>query len=268
MVYRSGTMNTGDQVLMTLMRLRLCLLYGDLARRFHIPVAQVGRVFRKLMNILAGIFSKVIAWLPKEEILATLPAQFIEGGYANTTAIIDCTEAPLQMPKRLFARGQSFSYYKGRNTVKFLITVAPSGVVKLVSCAYGGRASDKHIVDESGFVEYLSHNDHIMADKGFSLSTEMKEEGVKLNVPAFTRGRKQISEMEATVSRRISRLRIHVERAIGRIKTYRILKQPLAIHPKKIMNKIVQVCAGLCNLKGPLIANREPQKRKIRDNND
>ncbi|CAN8014815.1 unnamed protein product [Ixodes persulcatus] len=195
MVYRSGTMNTADQVLMTLMRLRLCLLYGDLARRFHISVAQVARVFRKLMNILAGILSKVIAWLPKEVILATPPAQFIESGYANTTAIIDCTEAPLQIPKRLFARGQSFSYYKGRNTVKFLIAIAPSGFLMFVSCAYEERASsDKHIIHDSGFVEYLSHNDHIMAERGFSLSTKIKEKWVKLNVPAFTRGRKQITK--------------------------------------------------------------------------
>ncbi|KAM7306872.1 uncharacterized protein ISCGN_010528 [Ixodes scapularis] len=224
-VHRSGTMSIGDQVLMTLVRLRLSLLYGDLARRFEISVGQVGKVFRKVMSVLADILSKVIVWLPKEVILATMPMQFIEGGYRNTTVIIDCSEVPLQMPKRLYARGQSFSYYKGRNTVKFLIAVAPSGFVMFVSCAYGGRASDKFIVEDSFFAEYLSDDDQVMADRGFSLSAEMREKGVKLNIPAFTRGRKQITEKEATESRRISRLRIHVERAIGRVKTYRILKQ-------------------------------------------
>lgn len=106
-----------------------------------------------------------------------------------------------------------------------------------------------------------------MADRGFSLSAEMREKGVKLNIAAFTRGRKQITKKEATESRRISRLRIHVERVIGRVKTYQILKQPLPIHHKKIMNRIILVCAALCNLKGALIAAQDPQERK-RDQDD
>lgn len=100
------------------------------------------------MSVLADNLSKVIVWLPKEVILATMPVQLIEGGYRNTTVIIDCSEVPLQMPKRLYARGQSFIYYKGRNTVKFLIAVAPSGFVMFVLCAYGGRASDKFILED------------------------------------------------------------------------------------------------------------------------
>ncbi|XP_064462130.1 uncharacterized protein LOC135372453 [Ornithodoros turicata] len=253
----SGSLGIADQVLLALMRLRLGLLYFDLALRFGVSVTQAGKVFRGMLLTLHGIMRNVVVWLPLETIFATMPAQFSTSGYANTTCIIDCTEVQMQRPKRLYARGQSYSHYKGCNTVKFLVAVAPSGFIMFVSNAYGGRASDKFIVEDSGFADYLSENQEVMADRGFGLSNTMKEKGIRLNVPAFSKGRHQFPEVEATVSRRISHLRIHVERAINRMKTYRILKSSLPIHHKKLMNSIILVCAGLCNLKGALIA---PQK--------
>lgn len=66
-------------------------------------------------------------------------------------------------------------------------------------------------------------------------------------------GKSQLSESEVTATRRIASVRIHVERAINRVKTYRILQQPLPIKSKKLISKIIFVCAGLCNLKPALI---------------
>ena len=44
-------------------------------------------------------------------------------------------------------------------------------------------------------------------------------------------------------------LRIHVERAINRIKNYRILKGTLPITMMQHVDEIVLVCAALCNIK-------------------
>lgn len=266
LVCNNRSMTISDQVLLTLMRLRLGLLYFDLAVRFSVSVSHAGKVFRETLGVLHKIMSKVVVWLPPETIRATLPQQFAESGYSNTACIIDCTETQMQRPKRLYARGQSYSRYKGGNTVKFLVAIAPSGFFMFVSGAYGGRASDKFIVEDSHFVDYLLENQEVMADRGFMITTAMKEKNVKLNVPAFSRGKPQFSEAEATASRRISRLRIHVERAINRIKLYRILKHSLPIHHKKLMNSIILVCAGLCNLKGPLIAAKKDEEEVINDN--
>ncbi|CAN7939408.1 unnamed protein product, partial [Ixodes hexagonus] len=262
-IHSSEKMSIGDQVLLTLMRLRLGLLYFDLAIRFSTSVSNAGKVFRTMVFILQGIMSKVVVWLPLETILATMPPQFVASGYSNTTCIIDCTEVQMQRPKKLYPRGQTYSHYRGCNTVKFLVAIAPSGFIMFVSGTYGGRASDKFIVENPGFTEYLYQNQEIMADRGFALSQAMREKGVRLNVPAFSRGRRQFPEAEATVSRRISR--IHVERAINCIKAYRILKHSLPIHHKKLMNSIILVCAGLCNLKGPLIAPEQCQDEVTTD---
>ncbi|KAM7314239.1 uncharacterized protein ISCGN_004024 [Ixodes scapularis] len=246
-------MSVEQQVLLTLMKLRLGLVYGDLSRRFGVSVSTVGNIFRAMLATLGRILRNVVVWLSRETIFRNVPQSFEENGFAGTTCILDCTEVFLQRPKKLLARAQTYSSYKGHNTVKFLVAIAPHGSVMFVSKVYGGRASDKHIVRDSGIISYFQHGDQVMADRGFSLDPEMEAKGVVLNVPAFTRGKLQLSEREVTETRRIASVRIHVERAINRIKSYRILKQALPIQHRKVANEIVYVCAGLCNLKGPLI---------------
>ena len=50
---------------------------------------------------------------------------------------------------------------------------------------------------------------------------------------------------EIKEGRRIASLRIHVERAIGRIKTYLICKGTIPLSMARLCNKIVCVCAFL-----------------------
>ena len=62
-----------------------------------------------------------------------------------------------------------------------------------------------------------------MADKGFDIEDVLGDE-VFLNIPPFMHGKECLSIEEETETRRIASVRIHVERAIGRIKNFRILK--------------------------------------------
>ncbi|KAK8786042.1 hypothetical protein V5799_007592 [Amblyomma americanum] len=165
-------------------------------------------------------------------------------------------DKPAAAKKKLMLRAQTYSSYKAHNTVKFLIVIAPNGYIMYVSPAYVGRASDKYFTQDCKLEDHLGPGGEVMADRGFTLTTSMITEGVKLNVPAFTKGKSQLSEEEVTRTRRIASVRIHVERAINRIKTYRIFKQALPIKSKKTISQMILVCAGLCNLKGPLIATR------------
>lgn len=177
-----------DQLLLTLMRLRLGLLYGDLARRFDICVSRICAIFRKMLAILKNIMQYVVIWLPRERIQSTMPASFVENGFGKTTCIFDCAEVNLQRPRKLMARAQTYSAYKAASTVKFLTVIAPNGQLMFVSDAYGGRASDKHIVRTCGVEDYLQKGDEIMADRGFALEAHLEARGIKMNVPAFTRG--------------------------------------------------------------------------------
>eukprot|EP00733_Pompholyxophrys_punicea_P002148 Pompholyxophrys_punicea_v1_NODE_1478_length_693_cov_2.564263.p1 type:complete len:114 gc:universal NODE_1478_length_693_cov_2.564263:204-545(+) len=75
--------------------------------------------------------------------------------------------------------------------------------------------------------------------------------GCSLAIPAFLDGRSQLSNSEITEMRRIANLRIHVERAIGRLKRFRILHS-MRRHLPGSVNIIPGVCVYLSNFEAPL----------------
>lgn len=75
----------------------------------------------------------------------------------------------------------------------------------------------------SGILEKLECGDEIMADKGFQIQDLLAPLGVRLNI-LNTKEQMPVSDVHLT--RKIAHLRIHVERAIGRVKEFHILQQP------------------------------------------
>ena len=84
-----------------------------------------------------------------------------------------------------------------------------------------------------------------MADRGFTIKDMLKELNVELNLPPFMEGR---SANQVQKGHKIASSRIHVERAIGRIKNFTILKGTIPISMAQLVNQIVCVCAFLSNL--------------------
>lgn len=66
----------------------------------------------------------------------------------------------------------TYSQYKKNHTVKFNMGVAPSGLIIETSSAFGGRASDKHIVAHSEILDRLDYGDAVMVDKGYQIEKE------------------------------------------------------------------------------------------------
>ena len=149
--------------------------------------------------------------------------------YTGTTCIIDCSEVFIERPSSLSARSETYSNYKSHNTVKFLVAVSPTGAVIFVSKCWGGRVSDIHLTVHSGFLDKLSNGDLVLADHGFDIADDLALVGASLAIPPFTRGKPQLSQREVEISRALSRVCIHVERAIGRMKNFKVLQSTLPI---------------------------------------
>lgn len=180
-----------------------------------------------------------------------MPKSFHEN-YPKTTVIIDCAETFIQRAKNLKTRGETYSHYKSHNTGKYLVGIAPHGQIMFISKGFGGNSSDKANVEESG-LNYLLPGDEIMADRGFTIGDLLFPLKVKLNIPAFTKGKDQLSEEDVTETRRIDTVRIHVERAIKRLKLFRILSQVVPVTSMKKLSDYLIVCAALVNLRSDLI---------------
>ena len=66
-------------------------------------------------------------------------------------------------------------------------------------------------------------------------------------------GRQQLPANEIDEGRRIASLWIHIERAIGRLKTYAICRQTIPISLACLANQIVCVCTFLTNFQPVLV---------------
>ena len=72
----------------------------------------------------------------------------------------------------------------------------------------GGRATDKFITMHSGLLNLLEHGDTVLADRAFDSGDDIALHGATLQIPSFTRGKKQVSMQEVECSQRISKVQI------------------------------------------------------------
>lgn len=177
--------------------------------------------------------------------------------YPKTRVIIDCTEIFIEMPSSCRSQSITFSSYKNHNTAKGLIGISPSGYPSFVSCLYAGRTSDKKITQDCGILDLVEPGDEIMADRGFDIEADIPS-GVLLNIPPFLNGQPQLSSEDEAKTRKIASVRVHVERAIARIKNYRILCQVIPLTLAENLEQIWSVCSYLTLFLPPIIKDKQP----------
>eukprot|EP00118_Oscarella_pearsei_P021942 m.250152 g.250152 ORF g.250152 m.250152 type:complete len:107 (+) comp40311_c0_seq2:1308-1628(+) len=102
----------------------------------------------------------------------------------------------------------------------------------------------------------------ILADRGFNVERSVGLYCATIKVPPFTRGKRQLSRLEVDTARRLSRVRIHVERVIGSARQkYTILSSsvPLTMLRRQegikysLLDKVVRVCCALCNCNDSIV---------------
>ena len=186
-----------------LVKLRLNPPFKDLAYRFNLHFASVCKSFHKCIDILYANLQQLIIWPDAELLLEKLPAVF-KPYFHYARCIIDCFEVLIERPLSFQARAATYSNYKKHNTVKVFIAVAPTGSISLISKAWGGRVSDTVISQKCGFLDMIEEGDLLIVDLILQMSYLSE---AKLEIPAFTKGKKQLSAREVEKSRQIAHVR-------------------------------------------------------------
>lgn len=93
----------------------------------------------------------------------------------------------------------------------------------------------------------------MLADRGFDIEEELRERNIKWNIPAFLKGREHFEDKELDDSRKVANVRIHIERAVRKVKEFQILSGtvPLTLGPS--LENIWIICCHLANFTGNLI---------------
>lgn len=238
-----------DELFLVLMRLRLGLLLQDLAQRFHISKSTCSNITNHWITYLSVKLSSLTPWIDKQNIIETMPRKFEK--YPDCRVIIDCTEIYTETPQSLANKSLMYSNYKSHMTYKALLGISPSGVITFSSDLWAGSVSDKQLTLRSGLLDLCEKGDAIMADKGFLISDLTTPREIKLIIPPLKYQRFNRRQVEET--RRIANLRIDVERAMERVKNFRILQGVMPITLSHQVSQIWKICVSLSNLLPPLV---------------
>ena len=246
-----------QEFITTTVKLRLNCQVQDLAYRLGVSTATVSRILLKWLTAMDCTLRKLIVWPDREALQKTMPECFRTSFGTRVAVIIDCFEIFIERPSNLQARASTWSSYKHHNTVKVLLGIAPQGVVSFASESWGGRVSDKYLTEQCGILDNLNPGDIVLADRGFDIAESVGMTQAKLHIPAFTKGKSQLTAIEIGETRTIANFRIHVERVIGNVRQkYLILQSTLPIDflTKRVgeecplIDRIVRICCGLCNV--------------------
>lgn len=250
-----------DQVFLTLMKLRRNFDNMDLAVWFNVSKTTLTNVFLTILDALhQTIFLEALKTVPsRHKNKSSLPECF--KGFEDCRMIIDCTEVCTAQPKSRAVKNIVYSSCKKTQTLKGLVGIAPNGAMTFASALFPDSNSDKEIVQKCGILKVFEMGDLILADKRFTISDLLQPLGANLNSPPFL-DTPQLTPDHVERKKVIARARIHVQRAIQRIKEFTILDY-IPINYRDISTKIFQVCTALTNFQNPLLREVEEMMKSI-----
>lgn len=261
-----------QEFLVFMLKLKWNFPLQDLAFRFGISISTVSRILEKWLHASFWRLQSQLVWPSRRDIQRTMPQAFVDSFGTKVAVVIDCFEIKIERPSSLLPRSETWSQYKGSNTAKFLIGISPQGVITFISEGWGGRTSDQHITEHCGILDNLTHGDVVLADRGFNIADSVGLYCATLHIPAFTKGKAQLSALDVARTRKLANVRIHVERVIGLVRNkFVIMKsvQPIDFCICKpgdmytTLDKMVAVCCALTNL-CPSVVPENPGTSSLR----
>ncbi|XP_046959359.1 uncharacterized protein LOC124536708 [Vanessa cardui] len=244
-----------EHILLCLKKIKLNNSFRELADDFGMDKSYPSKIFFKNIPVIASVLRPFIVKLDKDLIKKNLPMAF-RHKYSKVTCLIDCLEIEVQKPSKALNQALSWSDYKKANTIKYLVSCTPNGLINYISNGYGGRITDTCIVETSDFSKCLQPGMWVMADRGFKhIEVYLRQMGVRLVRPPSVVSGAKLTKAEAKETKQIASLRIHVERLIRRIREFNMLKPHACLNLSlvKVLDEVITIACGLINVQDALI---------------
>lgn len=243
------------KIMLTFRKIKLNEDFQTLADHFDINRRTAALYFKQSIDPIAKRMKKFLKYVKMKSIKTNLPLSF-RRNYNDIGFILDCFETQIERPSYSKKQAKSFSPYKACNTVKNLVCITPDGMICYLSKSFGGRSSDLAITTACKLQKALKKKLSVMADRGFKgIDTVLLQNGMKLFRPPSASSDKTMSKAEVRLTKQIASLRIHVERAINRVRSFNMCKPHVTLDHNLIkhIDDIVVIVGGLCNMQQQLI---------------
>ena len=96
-----------------------------------------------------------------------------------------------------------------------------------------------------------------MADKGFDIEDLLRSKQVSLNLPPFLQSQTQFSAQDVLQTKTVVKVRIHVKRAIRRIKEFNLFDSDISFSVLGSVNQLYMVACLLTNFQSALIKDTD-----------
>ena len=225
----------------------------------------ISRIFVTWANFLYLWFREEFPYPSREQVQNCMPAKFLHiFGSDKIRQIIDCTEIQMEKGSEPQAARCCWSEYKHRYTVKLLAAISPVGAFTWVSEAFGGRISDGQIIEASEWLDLIEELDQILADKGFNINARLADKFAHCEAPPKKYTSQDFTDYENASTAIIAQMRMHVERAFGRLKLKcRYFDGILPITSIDLVGRLFYVCAMFMNYKAELVGSDFGQSQCI-----
>lgn len=155
--------------------------------------------------------------------------------------IVDCTEQPIQRPGTDAVQKAHYSGKKKRHTLKTEITITAKGRIASVSPSHPGSVHDL-TVRRAG--PKLRKGVHLFGDSAYQ---GHDKEHPNIDFPYKKPKNGELTAEEKEYNRDVSRFRVRVEHAIGRMKRFRIVAERFR-NPRRTHHTKMSIVAGLANM--------------------
>jgi hypothetical protein len=141
---KSRVLTDKDQLVLYFMKLKTRLSFIAISTIMNVHHTTASKSFCHTLNAHFEVARKYLWYLTGDEVKATLPDSF-KLHYPNTRVIIDASETKIQCPCAVNSSVLCYSHYKSNHTCKWLVGIAPCGLITFMSRAFGGRVTGKDI---------------------------------------------------------------------------------------------------------------------------
>jgi hypothetical protein len=242
-LYRLGV---EDQLLMVLVWLRIYPSTATLGYLFGVSQPTASRNSRRVLQVLKAVSMDEFEWPDPPQKGQGRGLLELQQAYPDAFAIIDATEQPVERPQDREKEKQYFSGKRRRPTCKSSIVVNEHGVIRGITESSPGRTHDLTQIRQSGLLAHISTKVTVVADSAYQgLDKYMPTHSVD-TIPRAQRNHPLPPEEKAR-RRRLSAIRIVVERTIAHLKNFNLLDHRFRHDVEAVHTDAFAVIAAIVN---------------------